>query len=377
MTATTERPNYGEMQLAIFRGDDPGGVLWQPRLDWWYKVNKKRGTLPEHLQDATMLDVFDYCHASCRYFLWDRSWLMDHAWLRSRQKTVERTTAWESDKHLRHTWHTPIGSLTQLVDFDEWQVSSHIVEKRIKKAEDFKILKYILEDEEWYWDDEQYQIDIETYGAYGTPQYYFRRSPVQRLFVEEMGLEQAIYFMTDHPDLLEDYVEFATAADDAMYEAICKSPPEILNLGENIDGFIDSPRTWNNHLIPYYKKRVDQLHGAGKFVNIHVDGTMKSLLPHLQNCPFDAIEAATPLPQGDVTVEEIKEALGDMILMDGIPALYLMPDQYSEDTLFDFVRKLVETFHPKLVLGVSDEFPPDGDIERARRVGELVKDMGK
>ena len=33
---------YGDMMLAIFAGRDPGGVLWQPRLEFWYKVNQKR-----------------------------------------------------------------------------------------------------------------------------------------------------------------------------------------------------------------------------------------------------------------------------------------------------------------------------------------------
>ena len=50
-------PSFREMNLAVFRGEDPGGVLWQPRLEYWYDVNKKRGTLPEHLKEASLLDV--------------------------------------------------------------------------------------------------------------------------------------------------------------------------------------------------------------------------------------------------------------------------------------------------------------------------------
>ena len=60
--------SFREMNPAIFRGEDPGGVLWQPRLEYWYEVNKKRGTLPEHLKEASLLDIYDYCHASVRYF---------------------------------------------------------------------------------------------------------------------------------------------------------------------------------------------------------------------------------------------------------------------------------------------------------------------
>lgn len=31
---------------------------------------------------------------------------------------------------------------------------------------------------------------------------------------------------------------------------------------------------------------------------------------------------------------------------------------------------------PRLVLGISDEIPPDGDIERVQMIGEMVREMG-
>ncbi len=369
------RPDYGAMQLAIFRGEDPGGVLWQPRLDWWYKVNKSGGSMPDHLKDASFLEICDYCHASCRYFMWDRSWLRGNSWLKVRQKTVEVSMDWTDPQTLRRTWHTPIGDLSQVIEFDEWQVSSHITEYRVKGPEDFKILRYILEDEEWFWDDELFQQDLAKYKAYGTPQFYFRRSPYQRLMIEDMGLQQTIYFMYDYPNILEEYMEFATAADDVMYDVICKCPVEIINLGENVDGFIDSPKIWKEKLVPYYAMRTDQLHAAGKFVSVHIDGTMKSLLPHLRDFDYDAIEAPTAEPQGDVTIEQIRDAVGDLIVMDGIPSLLVNENQYPVEQMFEFTQKMVDYFYPRLVLGVSDEVPPGADIERIRMIGEFVKGL--
>jgi len=38
------------------------------------------------------------------------------------------------------------------------------------------------------------------------------------------------------------------------------------------------------------------------------------------------------------------------------------------------VKQVVELFYPRLVLGISDELPPDGDIERVRLVGELMQE---
>jgi hypothetical protein len=98
---------------------------------------------------------------------------------------------------------------------------------------------------------------------------------------------------------------------------------------------------------------------------------MKPLLPYLQLCPWDGIEAATPVPQGDVTLAEIEQGLGDQILLDGIPALFFLPS-FAEDDLIHCTKEVIERFHPRLVLGISDEIPPDGDIERVRMVGELA-----
>ena len=83
--------------------------------------------------------------------------------------------------------------------------------------------------------------------------------------------------------------------DDHMYEEIVSSPLEIVNFGENIDANVDSPELFEEYLIPYYTKRVKQLHDAGKFCHIHIDGSMKPLLGLMKKPGFDGIEAATPV----------------------------------------------------------------------------------
>jgi len=352
--------------LTVFRGEDPGKVMWQPRLEFWYKVNKKRGTMPDHLKDASLADLYEYCHASKRYF---------GKALAQRYRNVEETEEWLDEKRRRTTWKTPAGEISQVFHYDAWGLSGHRTEYRIKTPEDFKVLQYMLQDEEWYWDQEAFEEDLACYGRLGVPSFFFRRSPIQGLFINNAGFERTIYLLNDQPEMIQEYVEHAAAADDAMYEVLKNCPVDILNFGENIDAFMDPPPIWNDHLLPYYLKRVEELHDAGKHAFIHVDGAMKPLLPYLMDCPWDAIEAATPVPQGDVTLEEIKSALGDdVILVDGIPALYFLPS-FKEDDLIECTHRVVDLFYPNLILGISDEPPPDSDIERVRMVGELVQSL--
>ena len=135
-----------------------------------------------------------------------------------------------------------------------------------------------------------------------------------------------------------------------------------------------SPELFKKYVLPTYQRRNELLHKKDKFTNAHWDGDTKSLLPFAKECGLDAIEAITPKPQGDVTLEEMKTALGDDIfLMDGIPAI-LFDKTYSEELLIETTKKVIELFAPKLILGISDEMSSTGDISRIKLVGEIVDD---
>jgi hypothetical protein len=360
------RRSFREMNLAIFRGEDPGGVLWQPRLEFWYDVNRKRGTLPERYAGASLLDLYDDCLASVRYFTWP---------LKVRQRSVRTREEWVGPKRLARYWETPVGTLREVVHYDEWDLSSYQDEYKVKTADDLAILEYIIQDQEWSWDQTTYEADLARVGERGAPQFYFRRSPLQGLFIEHMGFQPAIYALHDERDKVEHYLKVAAAADDAIYDLLCQGAEPIVNFGENIDAHMDPPTIWRQYHAPYYRRRLDQLHQAGKHVHIHIDGAMRPILGCIGECPFDGVEAATPEPQGDVTIEQIRQALGDMVLLDGIPAVYFLPT-YPVEMLIECVQRLIALFYPRLVLGISDEIPPDGLIERVKLVGEMVADMG-
>ena len=116
------------------------------------------------------------------------------------------------------------------------------------------------------------------------------------------------------------------------------------------------------------------MHKYDKFTSSHWDGDCKILLPYAKECGLDAIEAITPIPQGDVTPLEMKKALGDEIfLIDGIAAL-LFQDDYPIEELENQTREIIELFAPKLVLGISDEISSLGNLERIRFVGGIVDD---
>jgi hypothetical protein len=171
---------------------------------------------------------------------------------------------------------------------------------------------------------------------------------------------------------MEEYFEAAEGSVMRMIEVINESPLEWINFGDNVHGGVLSPRLFEKYVLPAYLRRNEALHKAGKFTFAHWDGDCKPLLKFANKCGLDGIEAITPVPQGDVTIDEIKEALGDEVyLIDGIPAI-LFDDIYPEELLLDTVKELIDKFAPRLILGISDEMSSTGNIERIKLVRDYV-----
>jgi len=373
--------------LKTFRRQPVSRIVWQPRIYYWYYANRLQNRLPEgytdtstlddiyrssqpydgHVPDRykgmTMLEVYDDLRASPRY---GPEVLGIHVF-RTRINPRRVKVKSRFDGSLQTTvYETPLGTLREVTRH------GYHIEYPVKGPQDMKVMTYILDHTQFQFDAHAFEVADRAFGERGVVQEYYPRSPLQRLIISWMGFEATIYALNDYPHETHDLMRAIEAWDDGMYEVIESSPLEILNFGENIDAFIDSPRLFAEYLLPYYNKRVGQLHRAGKFCHIHMDGALKPLLPFIKETHFDGIEAATPVPQGDVTLEEIKEALGDKILLDGIPAILFLPRHPIEE-LEVCVTRILELFSPNLILGASDEVPPPADIERVQFVTEIVE----
>ncbi|HHN46654.1 MAG TPA: hypothetical protein ENN09_04355, partial [Planctomycetes bacterium] len=184
-----------------------------------------------------------------------------------------------------------------------------------------------------------------------------------------MKYEDFIYALVDYPAEVEDVMKAIDASYDRLYEEITANADiaRIINFGENIAMAYLSTEYFEKYTMPWYEKRSGQLRKAGIHMYIHMDGYFKPLLPYLKDMPFDGLEALTPTPQGDVTLEEMRDHLGDKILLDGIPAVLFLR-HHPREQLQECVEKLVEYFHPRLVLGISDELPEAGDEESFERL---------
>lgn len=342
-------------------------IIWQPRISCWYTDKKFAGQpLPRPYEDMGIPDIYRSLRCSAR--LYD----FNSCFRRIEHPSVERTERPLSETETEIIINTPLGK--QIAVHESFASNPHIVSLKweVETEQELKVATWREENTDWQWDQDIFNQLQEDLGDLGAPTMYMPRMNVQSLYIDKMGVENGIFAIHDWPDSTEAYFKALEESHDRLIEVINASPVEIINFGENVHASTLSPNLFLKYHLPACQRRCEQLHAAGKFVSAHWDGDCGPLLQYAQETGLDGIEAITPQPQGDVTLEQIKAGLGNnLFLLDGIPAIYF-DETFSIAVLRECTIKIIELFAPKLVLGISDEISSSGDIERIRLVGEIV-----
>ncbi len=372
-----------ESFLNTFARKNVEKIVFSPRIYYWYVVNRmfrkyrpgkdNPQKIPQEYFNKTQLEIYDMLNAVPRYcFETVYLNLLESTIKPNSNITIKRVCGKTKDENIQLI-NTPIGKLSQ-VSAVGGGLGEHFIEYPIKTVDDIKIMKYILDNTEVNFSYDNFKKAEELFGNRGEVSTYFWHSPYQKLVTEYMGFSRTILFLKRYKCETEEFIAYLEQWDDKMYKLISNSPLKIINFGENIDANLSPPPYFEKYLIPYYEKRVNELKKSEKYCHIHIDGSLKDLLPYLSELPFDGYEALTAYPQGDVSLEEIKSSIGDKILLDGIPSILFLPE-YSNKYLEEYTNKVLRLFSPNLILGVSDELSPNGDIRKLKMISEIVENF--
>ena len=360
--------DLNQFNLDVAKGRANGRILWQPRMGCWIGERRFRGEkLPEPYETMTWQDIHRNLAISARLYNFGEA-------IRSHEHPDVRITRRDLNQtDYEVLTQTPVGDQRALYRKSPNSVWHMPLKWPVSSDQEMKVAAWRERNTTWSWDQGAYDRNLAETGDLGAPGVIIHRTSVQKLYVEDMGPEEAIYAMIDYPATCEAYFEAMAVSQERMIEVINASPIELVNFGDNVHSGTLTPEWFKKYVLPVYQRRCELLHKAGKFVTAHWDGDCKPLLQYAQETGLDGIEAITPAPQGDVTLEEVKAGLGEMWLVDGIPAIYF-DSTFSEQTLLDCAKKCLDLFAPHIILGISDEISYTGDVERIRLVGKLVDD---
>jgi len=365
---------------AMFKGEKPDKVPWLADLTYWYESQVKRGMLSAKYQgDEGRLRLYKElgCGAHEELYMPVHRVRFEKC---SVKTFVEQTKRGEVIR--RTVYYTPIGILEKVEKYSPVSFSTSILKYPVSSPRDLKVLAYLYRDMDIECNREMFSRQeylIELWKGWGIVSSLPPRTPFARMVVEWAGALNTFRFYWRHRESLDEAVEEMALKDDIIYDIIRESPATFVYFGENLSSDIISPRFFKEYFLDYYKKRSSELHSAGKYIYVHIDGRLKGLLSLIAESGVDCAQSLTPWPAGDLKVEEFRREARDpnIILWGGVPGV-LFSKEYSESTFREIVEKAVKVAREdrRFVIGVADQVPPDGIIKRVKLVTKVVEEKG-
>lgn len=291
------------------------------------------------------------------------TWFRPSSYMKLHGVTVVEEVDRSEPLIVRRTFKTPVGSIS-LVEkrargFGLWRLSRGWRgeapwqrERATKTPEDYKVLKYIIENteyvadyfpieqaKEWLGDD-----GVVLDGMYGQMWDFIPHSPMQTLMIDWIGSEGGNCFvhMAKYPDLVDELYNAFSKSYEAMYKICAKSPADIVWYMDNIDDVLVNPRLFEKYFVPEYEKAARVLHAHGKLLAVHMDGRVNDIKDMIAKTPIDIIEALTPPPMCDLPIGEALSLWRDKVIWMGIPgSLYVMGNQAIKKSILDLLREVI------------------------------------
>ena len=356
--------------LKTLRGEATDEIVWTADIHYWISGQKQAGKSdPEWNTEEGYLKL-------CRdlgimpYYWYNKFWLA-----KPEYHGVEISNDSKGGTHVR-IWKTPLGELREESAFMVESCSNAVTKHPVESEEDLKILLYILEHRELVPDCmEDYCERIQLWTRYdGIPSIALPRSPLPAFFYEWAGLQNAVYLMSDFPEMVGQILHLMEEQELKIIDAVCRLAPPLVHFAdnlssENLSGFFDT------YMAEQYRRRIRKLHAADVRCAVHLDGTTRGLLQKITATGVDAIEALTPQPVGDVAADEMRKLTGSdsIILWGGVPGAMFAPP-YTWTDMKRHVEKLLDAWRgTPFVIGVGDQVPSNGDITMVKRISDMIK----
>ncbi len=274
---------------------------------------------------------------------------------------------------------TPVGTIRERWAFAADSLSWSPEEYYIKSADDLDILGYYLKNSKYAPDFKNIDRVSEIVAEQGCVVCNLNKSPLMDMIHWYAGIMTTVNILADSKEKLAEVLEILEKKAEEALNIALKSKADILLIPDNLHSDLVGKNLFQTYLKQHYEKQTARISGTGKYSSVHMDGGLKGLLREVSLAGFSIIEALTPRPLGDLEIEEFEDYTeGDAVMWGGIPGVMFTPSTGDRE-FEEFVKRVIEKMvsRPKYVLGIADQVPPDGIIDRVSKVSELVEKYGR
>jgi len=232
-------------------------------------------------------------------------------------------------------------------------------EHPFKSEADYKTLEFIYSDINYIDNSASFSYTEKIIGDEGFVMAYVGKSPFQVMVSELMGLEACYFELLSNPKKFRSLYELLCEKMKERYIIAANSPAEVIWAPENLTSFVTPPPIFKEFCMPFYEEVADIIHKKGKLFAVHYDGLLKNLLGLISETPIDVIEAITPKPMGDVTVEELRKAWPDKVIWINFPQTLLAT--YTIEMIEEYTTNMLNSISPAsgFMIGNTENFPLD------------------
>lgn len=358
--------------LKLFQGGKPDRTVWTADIGYWLRGRRSLGFEARPEWDTTEgflalhreLGLMPYFQFGANCFRYEHG---PDVSVEVREEGPRRVTRMRG----------PRGELTQEESFLAqsacWAFTKHFVATEA----DLGILADILERRRVLPADyAAFRNTADLLARYdGIPIIAAPRSPLPGFFYDWAGVENGIILLMDCPEKVGRILRTLEQEAEPAMEALCAAAPPVVHFCDNLSastftGLFDA------HMASIYRARIGRLNGAGSRCAVHLDGTIRGLLPKLAAVGFDAVEALTPTPVGDMDAADLRSHAGSarLILWGGVPGAMFSPPFAWDDMRKHVVRVLDLWEGTPFILSTADQVPPDGDIRFCRAIADLLEE---
>ncbi|MFN8440136.1 MAG: hypothetical protein U0175_05170 [Caldilineaceae bacterium] len=390
---------HRERMLATIRGEATDQLPWAPRMDLWAIALRARGTLPERFVGKNMVEVAKSLGVACHSVGADftlpggrdnslRGLGIDNHFdfpyrVELRGLPVETS---DDGEELRTLIHTSAGDVFTHLHRSQRMAKDGISLPFVKAyaldsvdaveavAEVFEHLEVIPTPEAYH----QFHERIGDQGL-AVARGPIAASPVHLMLHELAALDQFYYLYHDERSRLYELAKRMEPFFEKVLDVLVASEAEVVFWGANYDQDVTWPPFFQAEIAPWLKKVSDRLHAAGKFLLTHTDGENKRLLAHYPACGFDVAESYCPPPMSKTSLAEMLAGLRpNTTVWGGVPAVALLKGAMADHVFECYLDELFASIGTgdHLILGVSDNVPPDADLDRLDEIKRRVEAFG-
>jgi len=366
-----------QMFNAILDGEKPDRILWAARLDVWYRRLVATGEMPERLSGMSLYEV----HKALGIGVPQKS---DEKSLLARSEVKGVTYREERDgPYIYRYTETPAGDVFDTYFEDEYRAKNRLSFGRthigypLKSEKDFKPMKFIIENTEYYPFYDHFYAHEEEIGEDGMTFMFAANDPFSVVMRDYAGIEQFCYMLADYPALVEDLIyTLAEKMAASLQPIMLNCPARVAHHGGHYDGTLTSPPLFQKYILPYLRPFADKVHAAGKFLALHADADSMLIMGHMERAGMDMAECFCTAPMVKVSLEDAINFWEDrVIIWGGIPSVILCPETCSYEDFYAYMKNAVSLIRSRkcrVILGVSDNVMPETDIGRLEKITEMV-----